>query len=358
MHLFIGTYTRERSSIPGVCGKGVVCIEVEPEQRRWRLAAEPCALVDPTYLAWADDGRVLMSVADGGKLPQRLVALRLGEDGVSLTEQSSAETHGQSSCHIVALQGGGFAVASYQNACLDTYQVDGRGQVQPESYYRYEGSSVHPRQKEPHAHHACLSPDERWLYVCDLGADCLWKHPIDPQTHAVGPVAEKIATPAGEGPRHMVFDAQARRAYVIAELTGRLLVYDWLPEAEGGLRFVAAVEGLPVDFNGMASGAAIVRHPSGKAILASQRQHNSIAFFVVDASAGAAGVRLVKNLPCAGSEPRDFTVDASGRWLFVANQNSASVTVFELEPDTGLPLRGEPDFTIDVGTPVCVLARG
>lgn len=406
MHLFVGSYSRPRPAIPNAYSRGVVCIEVEPEHKRWRLAAEPCPLVDPTYQAWTPDGTLLLSVADGGSSgPHHLVALRVGADGASLTPLGKAETHGQSSCHIAALPGGEvFAAASYNNACLDTFRVSAEGAVVPESSYRYQGSSVHPRQKESHAHHACVAPDGQWLYVCDLGADCVWKHPIDPQTQGVGPVAEKIPVPAGEGPRHMVFDAAAGRAYIIAELTGHLLAFDWLPQEQGTLRFKGALAGLPTDFKGNPSGAAIVRHPSGKAILASQRQHNSVAFFAVDADAtepvaatthatepvaattppatvttvpaaasasvvtgsaapvaaatGIAGVRLVKNLPSHGSEPRDFTVDASGRWLFVANQSSDTITVFELDPANGLPLHDQPHFVIETGTPVCVLARG
>jgi 6-phosphogluconolactonase len=44
---------------------------------------------------------------------------------------------------------------------------------------------------------------------------------------------------------------------------------------------------------------------------------------------------LVQRVPCGGKTPRHFTLDPSGRWLVCGNQDSATVTVFRREEDTG-----------------------
>lgn len=394
MRLLVGTYTRARGGIPAVKGQGIVFVEVDPQKRSWRFAAEPLALEDPSYMAWSADKRHLLAVAEGGAAPNFLQSLQvLGSGGSSVAGVSGgngssrgtgsggtvgaasatasassnaggallkpvgiAETHGRASCHVVALPGGKrFAVASYLDACLDTFVMDESGELRPESHYKYEGSSTHPRQKNSHAHQVCVAPGGDFLFVCDLGSDSIWQHPVDPQTGEVGPVSARITVPAGQGPRHMVFDAAGRRAFVIAELTGQVLVFDWQPQ-QGKLTYRDSVDGLPEDFAGNPSGAALIRHPSGKAIIASQRQHNSIAFFALDEDEKRLPRRVV-SIGSGGSEPRDITVDASGRWLFAANQNSDTVTVFELDPQTGLPLGTEPVLVMEIGTPVCVLLQ-
>ncbi|MBC2594649.1 lactonase family protein [Ruficoccus amylovorans] len=355
MNIFVGSYTRPSPNVPGAKAKGILRLRIDAEHRQWQIIGNPIPLADPTYLAWLPKRRLLLSVADGRDKPQRLVALKISANYSDPIEVGNAPTHGQASCHIALLpEHKGAAVASYLNACLDTYRIQDDGSLAHTACYPYSGSSIHQRQQEPHAHQACVSPDGRHLYVCDLGADCIWKHPIDAQGLAVAPASEKIVVPTGEGPRHMLFDAAAKRAYSIAELTGRLLVFDWLPQRDSTLQFAGAVDGLPSDYKGIPSGAAIVLHPSGKTLLASQRQHNSIAFFVLPQNGSTVLPKQVCNLPCGGLEPRDCMVDRTGRWLLVANQNSDTVTVFELNPTTGLPLT-ENYFSIDTPTPVCLV---
>jgi len=57
--------------------------------------------------------------------------------------------------------------------------------------------------------------------------------------------------------------------------------------------------------------------------------------------------------PTAGSTPRNFNIDPSGKYLVAANQNSDTIATFSIDQTTGaLTLLGEP---ISVPAPVCVL---
>jgi 6-phosphogluconolactonase len=61
----------------------------------------------------------------------------------------------------------------------------------------------------------------------------------------------------------------------------------------------------------------------------------------------------VENQPSGGKTPRGFGIDPSGTYLIAANQDSNSVTVFRIDPDTGhLTSTGQ---TLQVGAPVCVV---
>jgi len=54
--------------------------------------------------------------------------------------------------------------------------------------------------------------------------------------------------------------------------------------------------------------------------------------------------------------PRNFAFDVSGDYLLVANQDSDSVVVFHIDPESGqLAPKGGP---VEVPTPVCLKAMG
>ena len=90
-------------------------------------------------------------------------------------------------------------------------------------------------------------------------------------------------------------------------------------------------------------------HPSGKFIYATNRGHNSVAVFSVEAETGR--LTLIQNIPTQGKTPRNCAFDPTGRWLLVSNQDSSNAVVFRIDPDTGrLTQVGEP---VKVPAPFC-----
>lgn len=61
---------------------------------------------------------------------------------------------------------------------------------------------------------------------------------------------------------------------------------------------------------------------------------------------------LVERLPSGGKTPRHFALDPSGKWLWVANQDSNDLKLFQINPGSGrlLPQSG----TLEIVSPVCV----
>src|SRR5262249_44849936 len=86
----------------------------------------------------------------------------------------------------------------------------------------------------------------------------------------------------------------------------------------------------------------------GRFVYASNRGHDTIAVFAIDAASGAP--RLVENVPTGGEIPRGFNLDPEGRYLLVGNQKSDTVVVFSVDPASG---RLKP-----TGESVAVGARG
>ena len=107
---------------------------------------------------------------------------------------------------------------------------------------------------------------------------------------------------------------------------------------------------MPVGTSLENSTAEIAVHPSGRFVYASNRGHDSIAVFSVDARDGR--LTLLANTPTGGRTPRNFVIDPSGRWLLAANQRSDSIVSFAIDPQIGTL---EPNgATLAVRRPVCI----
>jgi 6-phosphogluconolactonase len=91
-------------------------------------------------------------------------------------------------------------------------------------------------------------------------------------------------------------------------------------------------------------------HPSGKFLYGSNRGHDSIAVFAINAHSGT--LTPIEIVPTGGKEPRNFVIDPTGKYLIAANQNSDSLVVFRIDAQSGrLTPTGQ---ALEVGSPVCV----
>jgi 6-phosphogluconolactonase len=105
----------------------------------------------------------------------------------------------------------------------------------------------------------------------------------------------------------------------------------------------------PFKFKGNST-AEVVVHPSGKFVYGSNRGHNSIAIFALDAKTGA--LTPAGHQSYAIDTPRNFAIDPTGKYLLAASQGSSQVAVFAINPQTGaLTSTGS---VVDVPVPVCI----
>jgi 6-phosphogluconolactonase (cycloisomerase 2 family) len=106
-------------------------------------------------------------------------------------------------------------------------------------------------------------------------------------------------------------------------------------------------------FTGNSRAAEIAVSADGRFVYASNRGHDSIGIFAIDAATG----RLSPTgwTASGGKTPRFFALRPSERFLFAANEDTDTVTVFERDAATGgLVATGR---TVAVGSPVCILFK-
>ena len=101
--------------------------------------------------------------------------------------------------------------------------------------------------------------------------------------------------------------------------------------------------------NNTASG--IVVSPSGRFVYASNRGHDSVGAFAIDAATGV--LSPVGWEASGGTVPRFIGLDPSGTRLYAANQGSDTIVEFKVDEASGRLAR--TGLTIATGTPVCVV---
>lgn len=269
----------------------------------------------------------------------------------TLTEINRASGVGRGPAHVnVSSSGKAVSVANYGSGSVASFQVDDDGRLsEAVSFFQHEGSSVNPeRQKEPHAHSVNYSPDDRFLFVADLGTDEVVIYAHDDASGKLEKHGAAKVAPGG-GPRHLAFDPQGRFVYVINEMGGSITVFEWDSDA-GSLTEVQTISTLPEDFTDANKTSEVLVHPSGKFVYGANRGHDSIAVFSVDAESGE--LSFVERVAEGIAWPRNFRISPDGKLLLVGNRNSDEVAVFAVDPGTGK--LSSTEQRVAVPQPICI----
>lgn len=303
-----------------------------------RLSAQPGG-AQPTYLTLAPNHRFLYAVSEtqtfrgapGGGVSTFAVDPHTGRLKL-LGQQPSG---GASPCYITLDHSGkNTLVANYMGGNVSILPVGPDGQLGPPTTDQHTGSGPHKNQDASHAH--CLLPDpaNKFAFAVNLGTDQVVGYRLDATAGRLTRLPEPafVARP-GAGPRHLTFHPNGRHAYLINELNSTVttLAYD---AATGHFRELQTLSALPAGYTGDNSCADIHVAPNGLFLYASNRGHNSIAVFAIDTGNGT--LVPIQDVDTQGKTPRNFTLDASGRLLLVANQNSNNLVSYRVDPQSGL----------------------
>jgi 6-phosphogluconolactonase len=252
---------------------------------------------------------------------------------------------GAAPCHaLVDRTGSNLLVANYTGGTVAVFPISTEGRLGPAT------ALIQHAGRAPHPHCVTLDATNRVAWVCDLGLDRVFAYRFDAAAGTLAPHTPPWTSLAsGSGPRHMVFDPQYRRAYVLCELNSTIVGLDHDAVA-GTLKEFQTLSSLPPGWKGQNSGAEIAVHPSGRFLYASNRGCNTVAVFALDSGTG----RLTPvQQQSVGLVPRHFAIDPTGAFCLVANQDSDDVRLYQINPQTGeLSPTGR---SVKVSRPVCVL---
>lgn len=332
--VYVGTYTDAGS-------RGIYRFRVDPASGVPTAPVLVAESENPSFLALSPDGRYLYAVNEtdhfdakgSGAVTSFAVDSRTG--GLRFLSQQSSQ--GADPCHLsVDDEGRHVLVANYTGGNVAVLPVGKDGRLEPASCVRpHSGHGPRPQQKGPHAHEIVFDPTRRFVLSTDLGADRVFVYRFDPARGVLEANDPPFAdVEPGSGPRHLAFDRSGRFVYTINELASTIIALSWDGKT-GRLAPFQTVSTLPAGFEGENDTAEIVVSPDGRFVYGSNRGHDSLVVFRLDASSGR--LSLVGEVSSGGKTPRSFAIEPSGRWLLAANKDTGTVVVFRIDPTSGLP---------------------
>ncbi len=351
--VYVGTYTHGDSQ-----SEGIYVYRFDPATGGLTHLSTCKGIDDPSFLDYSPDRKCLYVVSEvdqiKGTAGGGLAAYSIDQETGSLTFLNLESTQGAYPCHVQLDKSGKFVlVANYMGGNITVFPILENGQVGPASdvVQFTDFSAINPeRQEAPHAHSANVSPDNKWVYAADLGADKVMVFGLDLEVGKLIPANNPfVEVSPGDGPRHWDFHPNGKWAYLINELGDTIVAYAYNAD-DGSLETINTVKTLPKDFDEWSDTADIHVHPNGKFVYGTNRGHDSLVMCEVDQATGALTVLGYQST--GGAYPRNFGIDPTGTFLLVANRDTNNITTFLIDQDSGL-LSPNGQVT-NVPQPVCV----
>ena len=220
-------------------------------------------------------------------------------------------------------------MANYHGGTVAVLPLGEKGELQAASDVKHGEGDVGPDQAAsgppgsfaisghdaPHMHMIRSDPAGRFIFAADLGRDRIFIWKFDSRH---GRLLEHdptfVAMPPGDGPRHFAFHPNGRWFYCVQEEASTVAFFTYDAQL-GRLTLKQTLSSLPQGFAGTNFTSEIMVTPDGKFVYAANRLHDSIAWF----SIGETGKLTLRGEEWTrGDYPRSFSIDPSGRFLFLA----------------------------------------
>ncbi len=345
---YIGTYTNERK-------EGIHIFECDAASGEIAPVGLVGGIENPTYLNLNRAKTLLYTTLGITALGKRGVngALAVYQVQGSRLQLLNYKPLNLTPPCYVALDRGEKSIlfAEYTNAVAGVFELNADGSIaqSPPQTVTHIGSGPNPkRQEKAHAHCAEMTPDNRYICIVDLGLDCVRLYDYaDRQSGLKAVPRMTLRTEGGAGPRHIVFHPNGRYAYVINELNNTLGAYRY---TEGGFEHIQTLGTLPAGFNRQSTTAAVKLNSAGDRVFASNRGHDSIATFGVDAASGKMERMAISKL--SAPQPRDFEFMPGEKFALVGSQAGNMLQSYAYDNGSGLFEAVHKPYSVH--KPVCV----
>jgi 6-phosphogluconolactonase len=345
-YLLIGTYDSPKS-------EGIYVYKFNSETGAATLVSH-IKTPNPSFLAISPNEKYVYVVSETAPQDGKggdIASFSFNKTTGTLTFINKQLSGGDHPCHVDMDKTGRWIFASnYTSGSLSVLKTNTDGSLREAFSIQHTGSGPNQqRQKGPHVHGAIISPDNRTLFVTDLGIDKLMIYTFDEVTGELTTSKQPFqATVPGSGPRLFTLHPNNKYAYTIEELSGTVVVFK---QKKGRLAIKQRISTMPPGDSSFAGGADIHVSPDGKFLYASNRgESNTIVIFSIDKKSGE--LTLLGHQSTLGRTPRNFNFDPTGKFLLVGNQNSDEVVIFKRDIKTGLLT--DSGNRIKIGKPVCL----
>lgn len=330
--VYVGSYTGATSA-----SRGIYALRFDSKSGALTSMGLAAETVNPAHVWATPDGRFLYAVNWQGNETVKgdtVSSFAIDRKSGSLTFLNKVSAGGVQPNQIVVDPSGKIAITvNYNSGTIAAYAIEADGRLTNPVYKdEHRGRPLSRQQPGPRAHGVVFSKDSRFAYVAELGLDRIYTYRVDTNKRVVMPADPPFVAlnKAGSGPRRLQLHPNGRFLYVNHETDSAVSVF----KVDGArLTQIQSVSTLPADYSRNNSTAEIQIDRSGKFLYVTNRGHDSIAVFAVDASKGT--LAPIAHVPSGGRTPRNITIDPTNQYLFAANQNGDNVAVFRIDPKTG-----------------------
>lgn len=360
---YVGTYTFDApgGTAGGPASKGIYVLAIG--DGGW-TPVQSVASANPSFLALHPGRRFLYAINEIDTwqgLPTgtaEAYAIDAQDGRLTLLNRQPLSLSGVIPAHLaVSPDGRWLAVALYGGGAYNVLPIGTDGRLGKVSGIEKETGSGPDaqRQESPHPHMVLFDGAGQRVIATDLGTDR-----INVFTLADGKLAVlgRTAVAPGSGPRHLALHPSQRFLYLVNELDATVAAFGY--DAAGGKvgEQRQRISTLPEGYTGQKSAAALVMHPSGRFLYASNRRlqsdhplADSIAAFRIDPDNGALaplqhwseGVRF----------PRALAMAPGGSHLYALSQKGDTILRLRIDPATGR--LDQPVQVAQVPTPVSLV---
>ncbi len=348
--LYAGTYTTPKTG-----SKGIYAYRFDAKTGKLTSIGLAAESSNPTFLAVHPNGKFLYAINEDnefqGKKTGSVSAFSIDKASGKLTLLNQVSSASPGPCHLVVdATGKAVLVANYAGGSFSSFPLAADGKLgEAASFIQETGGSVDAsRQKAPHGHSIVLTKNNKFAVGADLGTDHVNVFKVDAAAGKITPNDPAFGTvKPGSGPRHSAIAPDQKHLYVLSEMASTVTTFDFDAE-KGTMKEIDSVSTLPSDFKGKSTTAEIFTDAAGKFVYASNRGHDSIAVFAVDAATGK--LKFLHTESTGGKTPRGFMIDPSGNYIVAGNQDTNSIAVLKIDRKTGklAPVSEK----VDLGAPV------
>ncbi|QRR04121.1 lactonase family protein [Dyadobacter sandarakinus] len=335
--LYVGTYTQK--------GEGIYVYEFDRSNLSWKELQVLTNKNSPSFLEFHPSKKFMYSANEGNNT---VSSYTIDQATGKLADLNSKPALGRGPCHVSVDPKGRFLyVSNYGSGQLGVYLLNPDGTIGAVADSIQDKGG--PGQK-PHMHSVVPSADGKYIYASDLGIDKIMIYSVDQKTGKLSPAGVPyVEVKKGDGPRHFAIHPSGNFGYSACEL-GSVVNAFKIVKNTGALVPLERVTMLPEDFTGKSYAADIHFSPDGKFLYASNRGHESLAIYAIDAQTGK--MTIAGHADTHGKHPRNFLVDAKGELVVVTNRDNDNVVFFKRNAADGqLTYTGKE---ISIPTPVCV----
>ena len=231
--MLIGTYTENSSS------KGIYYYSFNQNTGDSKLLSTIMS-ENPSFISISDNKKNFYAVNEFNNGGQSLTSFLINEDNtlIKLNQLSTNFNNisGADPCNILLFKN--YALTSnYTGGSFTLFLIDESNYALKKQIQSFSYSD------KSHFHCAVLSPDKKYVFIADLGADVIHRFTIS-ETNIETPLIEhkvsyEYKNENQAGPRHMIFSQDGKFLYVLCELDDLLSSFSY---SNGELKHIQTIK--------------------------------------------------------------------------------------------------------------------